>query len=165
MELRPAGEADLAAIAALHTRSWLSAYSGLLPGAFLKEVPERHRRQWRELPGDGFVVVAEVGDSVVAFGSVRPGQGDGDDLLLDNLHVAPTLRGTGVGQKVLEAVLRRAAQVAPGAVLYLWVLERNEGARRFYRRNGGSESVARQEEFAPGVVVEERRVEWRLPVG
>ena len=46
--------------------------------------------------------------------------------------------------------------------LYLWVLEANDGGRRFYALNGGAEAETRTEELAPGVVVVERRVRWSL---
>lgn len=49
---------------------------------------------------------------------------------LDTLYVMPELRGDGLGQLLMDAVLpdRRDA--------YLWVIDGNAGAQRFYERNG-----------------------------
>ena len=91
------------------------------------------------------------------------GDPDFGQYLLDNLHVDPDFRGIGVGKHLLRAVLKQAAQLSPGGCLYLWVSEDNDGGRRFYSREGGTEDQTRIETPAPGVDVLERRVWWYLP--
>ena len=57
-------------------------------------------------------------------------------LFLEDLGVAETARGKGIGEALVAAVAREA--VARGASRVEWsVLDWNEGAIRFYRRLGG----------------------------
>jgi putative acetyltransferase len=51
------------------------------------------------------------------------------------LYVASERTGRGVGQRLLDALLREAAAESI-ATLGLWTFQRNAGARRFYERNG-----------------------------
>lgn len=54
----------------------------------------------------------------------------GASWCLDTLHLAPGVRGTGLGQRLLDAALPE------GRDAYLWVIRENTGAIRFYERNG-----------------------------
>lgn len=49
---------------------------------------------------------------------------------LDTLYVMPEARNGGLGQRLLDALLPNHQDA------YLWVIDGNEGARRFYERNG-----------------------------
>ncbi|MCP3988356.1 MAG: GNAT family N-acetyltransferase [Actinomycetia bacterium] len=163
LTIRDATDTDRISIAELHSASWMSAYASILPAHFLEGVEERHRRQWATLPSSGFVLIGEQAGETVGFGAVlEPDPGSGE-LLLDNLHVAPKTRSSGVGSRLLTAVFERARSTTSNR-LYLWVLEDNVGARRFYRRHGGIETVTRVEDLDPRTEAEERRVEWWLPL-
>jgi GNAT superfamily N-acetyltransferase len=70
---------------------------------------------------------------VCSFGDDDPVWG----ALVDNLHVLPHAKGSGVGRLLLASAGQWAAGRYPGAGLYLWVFEANEPARRFYDRMGG----------------------------
>ena len=60
-----------------------------------------------------------------------------DAAVLNEVYVAPERRGTGVADKLLEAVLAVAeAQALPLDRLVLDVAPANERARAFYRRHG-----------------------------
>ena len=51
MTIRAAGMADAVAIAQLHTRSWQTAYRGILSDDFLQgPLPENRRVLWHEPP-------------------------------------------------------------------------------------------------------------------
>lgn len=49
---------------------------------------------------------------------------------LDTLYVMPEMRGEGLGQLLMDAVLPQHQDA------YLWVIDGNAGALRFYERNG-----------------------------
>lgn len=71
------------------------------------------------------------------------------------LYVATDLTGTGIGKRLLDAMLAEAAADSIPTV-ELWTFQRNAGARRFYERNG---FVAI--EFTDGASNEEREPDVR----
>ena len=160
IEIRDAVEADLPAIAALQSASWKSAYRSILSPSFLEGVDELHRRDWASLPGEGFVLAAFGDGRLIGFAAVYPGEEAYGGLVLENLHVAPETRGSGIGRILLDRVLSRAADSGADNV-YLWVFEDNVDARRFYVRQGGIEAETRQVDFGD-TTLEERRVAWSL---
>ena len=56
--------------------------------------------------------------------------------MLDNLHVAPTLKRSKIGTSLMTEVARICNAQASHQGLYLWVLEPNENAQRFYKSLG-----------------------------
>ena len=159
MIFREATGDDAVAIACLHAESWRSAYRGTFSDDFLdNRVHEERKNSWQaRFSGREsqpfFVLLAEDGGRLLGFACVFP---DKDPLwgsYLDNLHVAPGRTGLGIGRGLLSEVVRRletrgsrtgsaaasAAQRTGGgacAPLYLWVVEQNHRARRFYEKAG-----------------------------
>jgi GNAT superfamily N-acetyltransferase len=80
--------------------------------------------------------------------------------LLDNLHVAPALKGRGIGRELLHRARAWVARAAPGRTMHLWVIDQNQPARRFYERVGGSPAERRTNEMTPGVHVSAVRYVW-----
>lgn len=83
--------------------------------------------------------LAEAGDAVVGaalyspvFSTVRAGAG----VYVSDLWVAETVRGAGLGQRLLAAVARDAATVWGAVYLKLVVYDDNARARAFYDRLG-----------------------------
>jgi GNAT superfamily N-acetyltransferase len=75
--------------------------------------------------------VAEVEGLTVGWANTSTGR-DADaprDLELEGLYVLEAHHGSGVGQALLDAAIRRRPA-------YLWALEDNPRAHAFYRRNG-----------------------------
>jgi len=159
--IRAATAADAAAIAALHVASWRSAYRGALPDAYLDGPIEAERfsvwtARLAALRPDDAVLVQASADRLRGFAAAfaRP---DGD-ALLDNLHIAPSLRGQGLGRRLLTAVAQR--MMAGGSrAMHLWVFDVNTGARRFYERHGAVATGQRTEAMF-GALVPETRLAW-----
>jgi hypothetical protein len=138
--LRRATRADADAIAALHTESWRSAYGGLLPAHQLgRGLDNERRRHWRaalaRASARDVVLVADTGRQLIGFVAIwtaaplRP-------AYVDNLHVHPGQRGTGVGRRLLGEAARRLVACRRRSA-YLWVFRANGDAIGFYRRLGG----------------------------
>lgn len=162
-----AGPEDAPAIAALHVTSWRSAYKGLVPDAFLAGPVEEDRRTlWESrlsAPDDSRLVLKAVDDrgTMVGFTCVLRDADPACGPLLDNLHVAPDLKGRGIGALLLQASRAWSSAVAPGQPMHLWVIEGNAQARHFYDREGG-EVVERQIlELTAGIMVPALRYVWR----
>ena len=81
-----------------------------------------------------------VGYLVITLGySVEYGGRDG---FIDDLYLAPEVRGRGLGRKLLEFALARAAELGIGT-LHLEVEPGNENAARLYRSAGFAETGRR----------------------
>ena len=166
LRLRPATAADAAAIAALHTASWRDAYAAILDADFLAGPVEADRlgvweARLRDPDPDQVVHVAqseegEVVGFVCAFRDADPEWGS----LVGNLHVAPRMRGNGVGETLLRAAAALLAASGAQGGLHLWVFEANTAGLRFYERLGGRvvEQTVSRMAAAPGEI--SLRVHW-----
>jgi len=143
VRFRDATLADAPRIAALHAASWRRAYRGMLSDEYLDTDLESDRtRVWvgrLTTPNPKQrVVLAEVSDQLAgfacAFGSEDPDLG----TLLDNLHVRHDFQHQGVGAKLMMQIASWCRMEFAGEGLFLWVLEPNLQARRFYENLGGT---------------------------
>lgn len=152
VRIREGTPADAAACARVHVEGWRWAYRGLLPDEHLDRLSvEDRERMWREgfgPPGDRVAWVAGSGASVVGFCVTGPSEdADADRRTAEvyAIYLLPEVVGTGVGRRLFEHALedlrRRGFRTAT-----LWVLERNERARRFYERAGWRTDGAANEE-------------------
>jgi ribosomal protein S18 acetylase RimI-like enzyme len=85
-----------------------------------EDIFERHEEVW----------LAEENGRPLGFLAIRRSRRD-DREVLESLYVEPEAQNRGVG----TALLDKAKDLRPDG-LYLWVFQRNEGARRFYERHG-----------------------------
>ncbi|MES2071165.1 MAG: GNAT family N-acetyltransferase [Pseudomonadota bacterium] len=142
MQLRTANLSDAPAIAHLHAENWRLAYRGLLQDAYLDhEIGAERLASWEErlrspAPNQYIVVAEEEGilrGFACAFANEDPQWGH----YLDNLHVAADSKGRNIGAKLMADVATWCAAIDPAASLFLWVLEANHAAIRFYQHMGG----------------------------
>ncbi|MGW5666717.1 N-acetyltransferase family protein [Micromonospora sp. NPDC003776] len=158
VSLRPASEADLLAVGALHQRSRVAAYSSFLPaGALAEPTPEAMGRYWVERltweGADHRMTVAVRDGRLVGFSYLGPDDaGDPDTGLLNAIHLEPDERGRGTGRALMVDAL--AAMRARGwSRAVLWVLRDNSAARRFYERGGWTATgEERDEHIGPALV-------------
>lgn len=134
MILTPATPDDLVAIRDLHHSSWRTAYRGMVPDAALGAPLDNHMaRTWATLPPG--ITLARDGARLLGFVRLKANAGW---PYVDNLHVAPDLRGGGTGRALMAAAARQAGDRGR---LWLTVLAANSGARLFYARMGGCETA------------------------
>jgi GNAT superfamily N-acetyltransferase len=148
LRFRAAGQGDAQAIAALHTDSWQRHYRIAYSDAFLDdEAPGFLLGLWtRRLaapdPGHRTILAeldqADGGRELVGLAHTVLDDNPTWGALLDNLHVRYGLKRQGVGTRLLGLTARAVLAARPGSGLYLWVLERNAGARAFYDARGGT---------------------------
>jgi ribosomal protein S18 acetylase RimI-like enzyme len=142
-QIRAAHEGDADRIVAIHTRSWQSAYRGILPDDFLDALsfPQRQERLHEILATSDSprrVWVVESGDTLLGFAEAGPSrEDDAPDLAAEvyTIYLDPTSVGKGIGR---ELFAHTVADLRNAAYRYatLWVLERNARARRFYEKAG-----------------------------
>jgi ribosomal protein S18 acetylase RimI-like enzyme len=166
MTIRTAGSADADAIAQLHTRSWQTAYRGILRDEFLQgPLHENRRALWHARlserdRSDQFVLVDEQGGVLRGFACAYLDADPEWGCLLDNLHVVPELKGKGLGRHLMTAVAQRVLLSNPHSGLHLWAYEQNLAARRFYERLGGIITERHAEPALDGTEVNAVRYCW-----
>lgn len=165
---RPAQPSDAGAIAALHAQSWRESYRGAFLDAFLDgDLVGERLRVWRERldrpPADQLVQLAVEGADllgfVCAYGAHDPEWGS----FVDNLHVARAAKRSGVGATLMGQAGAWLASRYPGLGVYLFVLEMNEPARRFYEHIGGRNAGVATMVTHGGAVVRSCRYVWPRP--
>ncbi len=141
MRYRQATYDDARCIATLHAHSWRSAYRGALRDEFLDGgIDEDRRNVWEArlaAPAPNqLVIVAHENERVVGFACAY-GSADAEwGTLLDNLHVRREGQRRGTGRRLMSEVAAWCSAHHASRGLYLWGLEQNEPARRFYERLG-----------------------------
>ena len=152
----PARPVDLPALRALHCANWRRDYAALLPDhVFGAPMAAYMDRKWAATDTDGMQVrLTRSANTVCGFVAFFDRRGAG--LFVDNLHVAATARGQGVG----KALMLHVAEAAGPRPVALEVLEGNRAARAIYRAWGGAEGARRGAPLL-GVEIAERPVRWR----
>ena len=133
VEIRRAVPADAEALTRLHLDCWDDAYTGLMPQSILDarrhDVPARVER-WRKILATGRTSVAEHDAGLIGFVNASPGAELPDfEIQLFALYVRAAWWGTRVGWALFDAAVGHRSA-------YLWVLEGNDRAIRFYERQG-----------------------------
>lgn len=166
MNIRQASAGDAEAIARLHAASWRTAYRGALSDAYLDGSIEAERAAvWRERlrqpTPDQFVAVAESGGAMTGFVCAYGGHDPRWGTFLDNLHVTPALKRQGIGAHLMAEAARWSARHYPGQGMYLWVLDSNDSAKRFYARMGGEDAGIDTWTPPDGSALPKLRIAWR----
>ena len=130
--IRPAADADMAAVADLWHEGWHDGHAGHVPEGLTaaRTLAAFHERTPSRVP-DTAVAVDDDG-SLLGFVMVV-----GDEV--EQVFVAPAGRGTGLASELLAEAERRVA-AGGHASAWLAVVVGNARARRFYERQGWSDA-------------------------
>lgn len=134
---------DVDGIAQLHADSWRRNYRGAYSDEYLDgDVLTDRRTVWGERlsvqTGNTITIVAaDDGGAVVGFAHTILDEHDEHGALLDNLHVLHSLKGSGVGTRLMAETGAAVLEARPSGRLYLKVLEQNTPAQGFYEARGG----------------------------
>ena len=172
---------DSAAIAALHTASWRTAYRSILSDDYLDHhVVEDRLDLWAarfrkfdagkhlvcvvdDTHEDGFRSESSSPSSIAGFVCVLLDEEPELGALLDNLHVASTLHGQGIGRRLIGTAAAWVAAREPEWPRHLWVYQANVKTVGFYRSIGGIEAEHRTIFTPAGNRAPVLRFEWRQP--
>ncbi len=155
--VRDATVGDADGIATLHADSWRLHYRGAFSDAFLDgDVLADRLAVWsarmaRPPAGCTVVAVEATTGAIVGFAHAVFDEDPDWGTLVDNLHVGHRAKRRGIGSVLMAETARRVLRHDPAGRLYLWVLEQNVDAQRFYRALGGS-IVERRPAVGPGGV-------------
>lgn len=157
--LRTATSVDAKAVAQLHIENWRSAYKSIMPDWYLDNaITEERMSLWESRLSatanpQQYVVIAETSGKAAGFACALLNEENEWGACLDNLHVLPHLRGSGIGRALFSKVAQWVLSTKPGWPLHLWVFEGNINARGFYESFGGKLISIKKKEILRGVVV------------
>lgn len=139
MTIRRMEDRDADEVARLYVRSWQEGYKGLLPQFYLDLLtPDRWADKFSGQPGS-FVMThggVIVGHSCALPSADEKMSGWGE---VQTLYILPEYWGKGCGTALLENSVEWLSGQGFDRV-YLWALDSNTRARRFYERRGFSET-------------------------
>jgi ribosomal protein S18 acetylase RimI-like enzyme len=149
LNVRMADSADAEQIANLHTVSWQHGYKNMLSDDYLaNHASTDHLNTWRErFTSENRhrykTWLAYQNEVLAGFICVILDADDTWGTLIDNLHVRPDVKRSGIGRALMQNAFAWIAQNRPNSPLHLCVYEENNNARAFYDKLRG-EVVERQ---------------------
>ena len=140
MLIRIATEADVKAIAEVHTRSWQAIYRGHFPDEYLDNIDvDQRARNWREVANEGIgdLAVLDGDDGICGFLHLAPSRDSDAKAALEvtAIYLSPGIWRQGQGQRLMSWALQRSRERGFRRVT-LWVLDSNQQARNFYETVG-----------------------------
>jgi len=165
IEYRQAQLNDAAGVALLHARSWRENYRGEFTDAFLDgNLPGERLRVWQQRlanpPHNQFVQLALDDANLLGFVCAYGAHDRKWGSFIDNLHVADSAKGTGIGSSLMRQAGAWLASLYADLGVYLLVLESNSRGRRFYERLGAKNDEVFTTETHGGAVVRSCRYTW-----
>lgn len=134
--IRAPTQDDARALAEVHVITWQHAYRDVFPKEFLESLDVDRRTEWFRshiARGAGLLLTESAGEVIgFCFFGRSSDSGWGEVFAI---YVHPAHWGTGFGRDLLEAAEEEIRLLGFDRIL-LWVLESNERARAFYRRQG-----------------------------
>jgi len=110
-----------------------------------------------------FVCVAEDREGLVGFICVFGGEDPIWGSCIDNLHVSSSRKRSGLGMALMQHAAAWLSRHHPQVPVYLWVMEANSGARRFYERLGASNAGTFEKSNPSGGSAPNCRYVWAGP--
>ncbi len=137
MEIRLlAPDDDQSAVSRIYEESWKFAYRGIIPQDYLDAIQPGRWSLAAEKPGMRSLVVLEngvmAGTSSVCASRFPEREGWGEIV---SIYLLPEYLGLGLGKALLNAAVGELRGMGFSDI-FLWVLEENLRARRFYEKNG-----------------------------
>jgi len=165
LQFREATKNDINTIAILHAESWRKYYRGIWSDEFLdKDVYENRLNTWDnrlKFPtGNQYVLLAENDNTLCGFACIYVDDDPRFGTLLDNLHVITNSQGSGIGTQLIKSVAKKVHDYKPGSGFYLWALEENYKARKFYENLGAKNHETVLEKNPDGRFTNSCRYAW-----
>ncbi len=165
MEIRYiTSEDDRMAISKIYEESWKYAYKGIIPQSYLDSIPEGCWASQTDNPNCNTLVVIDnqkiIGTS--SFCKSRFEQFDNWGEII-SIYLLPEYTRKGYGKVLLQsAVLELKKQGYED--IFLWVLEENTNARRFYERFGFMLTTDSLVDNIGGKIISELRYIYKVKV-
>lgn len=137
MEIRHLKQSDdRNAVSRIYEESWKFAYHGIIPQDYLDSIPSGRWAVHLDQGGMYTLVLLEQDEAIgtSSYGASRSADFAGYGEIV-SIYLRPEYIGRGYGKKLMDAVIAELVELGYPAV-FLWVLEENRRARRFYEKAG-----------------------------
>lgn len=137
MEIRKYRDTDdLNDVSRVYAQSWKTAYRGIVPQDYLDGIRDNRWAPYLKNDVQRLLVAADGAQIVGAatYNAARDETYAGWGEII-SLYLLPAYYRRGLGTRLIHAAID-ALHAAGYANVYLWVLEENTSARRFYEKNG-----------------------------
>lgn len=155
---------DRTAISRIYEKSWKYAYAGIIPQDYLDSIPAGQWVSGLDHP-DRMTLLCMEDDMFVgtsSFGKSRLRQlEDWGEIV--SLYLLPDYIGKGYGKILLQSAVSELKKSGYEHI-FLWVLEENIRARRFYERFGFQRTDDYLDDNIGGKALREVRYIYRQPV-
>jgi GNAT superfamily N-acetyltransferase len=157
IEVHRATPADAQAIGIVHAASWEAAYAPFFDDEFAAGQIASRLERWHErvAAGEGLIMAGAVDGRVLAFSwsqwsAQRPGAAE-----ILSFYGHPDGWGTGVAAVLMEHTLKELKAEGFDEV-HLWTLQETPQSRRFYTKEGFTETGnTRPRDFGGGRILEQ----------
>lgn len=127
---------DKAAVSRIYEESWKYAYRTIIPQSYLDSIPSGNWVSGLDEPGRNTIVMVKdgalIGTSTYCRSRFAQFEGFGEIV---SVYLLPEYIGRGYGKRLFQAAVRELRALGYEKI-FLWVLEENVRARRFYERAG-----------------------------
>ena len=132
MNIRKALPEDSSVVGRVHSDAWKSAYRGIFPDDYIdNDNASKRAEEFLESVKDGKCTYFILEENGLAAGIVKTCE-DNNSLEIESIYILEEHRGKGLGGQFIDYI----KTYKPYDSIFLWVLEVNTKARRFYEQNG-----------------------------
>lgn len=132
MNVRIADQKDSNIVGNVHFMAWKSAYRGIFPDEYIdSDTPSKRSEEFLDSIKDDRCTYFLLEEAGQVAGIVKIHEED-NTLEIESIYILDEYRGKGFGRQFIDFI----KTYRPQADIFLWVLEVNTNARRFYENNG-----------------------------
>lgn len=132
MKLIQATEAHVSLVGETHSLAWRQAYEGLFPAEYIDtDNSEKRKQEFKDVLQDERYQYFLVYDGDICVGIVKIFS-ENRECEIASIYFLKEYCGRGLGSEVVEQLV----EMYKDYYIYLWTLEENQLARRFYEKNG-----------------------------
>lgn len=157
-------EDDLLAVSRIYVDTWQTAYRGIVPQPFLDSLSPERRASSQPMTSPRPSLLLLEGETPIGVSSFGRGRLESkkDWGEIVSLYLLPAYWGRGYGRMLMDGVLSQLSRMGYQDI-YLWALEKNHRARRFYERYGFTLSGETKIDSIGGKELTEVQYVLRLP--
>ena len=140
MYVRDAELSDANDLSLVYQISWKTAYKGMVPDEYLYNLSQDHwTESFKKWINDKEKKVNVLLDNSKIIGGIVYGKARQENLgncgEIISLYVLPEYFGKGAGRLLMDCAIKNL-KLATYSKVYIWVLDKNIRAQKFYRKYG-----------------------------